>query len=80
MSILEIANERGLAESTIASHLMKYVDNGELDAHKFVNEDIINKVRKFMSDHPECESLKEIREGLNEEVSYDEIRFALKCF
>lgn len=79
MSVTEIANERGLVEGTIVSHLARYVDSGELDAHQFVNEDIINKVRQFKLNNPESEGLKEIREALGEEVSYNEIRFALSC-
>lgn len=79
MSISEIANERGLVEGTIASHLMKFVDNGELDAHEFVSDEIINKVKQYKLDNPECETLKEIYDAFNEEVSYHELRFALKC-
>lgn len=79
MSVTEIANERGFTVDTIYNHLMRYVDSGELDAHQFVNEDIINKVRQFKLNNPESEGLKEIREALGEEVSYNEIRFALSC-
>lgn len=79
MSVTDIANERGFTVDTIYNHLMRYVDSGELDAHQFVNEYIINKVRQFKLNNPESEGLKEIREALGEEVSYNEIRFALKC-
>lgn len=79
MSVTGIANERGLMIDTIYNHLMRYVDFGELDAHQFVREDIINKVRQFKLENPESEGMKKIREGLNEEVSYNEICFALKC-
>lgn len=79
MSVTGIANERGLMIDTIYNHLMRYVDSGELDAHQFVSEDIINKVRQFKLENPESEGMKKIREGLNEEVSYNEICFALKC-
>ena len=79
MSVTEIANERGFTVDTIYNHLLKYVDSGELDAHQFASEDIINKVRLFKLNNPESEGLKEIREALGEEVSYNEIRFALKC-
>lgn len=79
MSVLEIANNRGVTVDTIYNHILRYVDSGELDAHQFVSEDIINKVRQFKLENPESDGLKVIREGLNEEVSYNEIRFALKC-
>lgn len=79
MSVTEIANVRGFTVDTIYNHLLKYVDSGELDAHQFASEDIINKVRLFKLNNPGSEGLKEIREALGEEVSYNEIRFALKC-
>lgn len=79
MSVTEIANERGFTVDTIYNHLMRYVDSGELDAHLFVSEDVINKVRQFKLNNPESEGLKEIREALGEDVSYNEIRFALSC-
>ena len=79
MSVPEIANNRGVTVDTIYNHILRYVDSGELDAHQFVSEDIVNKVRQFKLENPESDGLKVIREGLNEEVSYNEIRFALKC-
>lgn len=79
MSVPEIASERGFTIDTIYNHLLRYVDSGELDAYQFVNEDIINKVRQYKLYNPESKGLKEIHDALNEEVSYNEIRFALRC-
>lgn len=77
-SVQEIANERGLSKETICNHLLRYVESGDLDAHEFVTDEIIERVRQFKFDHPDNESLRNVYEALNEEVSYEEIKFALK--
>lgn len=78
-SIQEVATERGLTIDTISNHLLKYVDSGELDAHEFVSEEIIDKVRQFKTENPECEGCKPILEALDGCASYNEIHFALRC-
>ena len=50
-----------------------------INAHEFVSEDIINKVRQFKTDNPESEGLKPIFDSFDGNVSYNEIRFALMC-
>lgn len=78
-SIQEIAIERGYTIDTISNHLLRYVESEDLDAHEFVSEDIINKVRQFKTDNPESEGLKPIFDSFDGNVSYNEIRFALMC-
>lgn len=79
MTIDEIVEARGLTENTIYNHLMRYMDSGELDARDFVDDEVIDRVRRFIINNPNSESLKEIFEALDEEVSYTDIRIALKC-
>lgn len=41
--------------------------------------DIMNKVRQFKTENPECEGCKPIFEALDGCASYNEIHFALRC-
>lgn len=78
-SIEEIAAERGITPSTVAVHLMRYIDSGDINPHDFVDDEIIESVRQFKIEHPDSEKLKDIHDALNGTVSYEQIRFALKC-
>ena len=72
-TISEIAVERGLAITTIETHLSYFITSGELDVNRFVPKDkqelIAVAVEKFGR-----LSLKLLKDNLPEEISYGEIR------
>jgi len=47
-SIKEIAETRGLAESTIMSHLAKGIESGKVSIHQHLNNKLIDDVRKLI--------------------------------
>ncbi len=74
LSVAEIAQERGMAVSTISSHLGELIEmNQPVALNKLVTADkqtiIINAIEKIGDG-----ALKPIKEHLGEEYSYDEIR------
>jgi hypothetical protein len=56
-TIHEIAEERGLAFSTIASHLSRYVNMGQLDINTFISEEKRNKALEIMENSDELGSV-----------------------
>ena len=75
-TIAEVAKERGFAVSTIESHLLKYVTEGELGIERLVEPDRIAAIQKIVESR-NVTSSTEIREILGEDYSYSEIKFVL---
>jgi hypothetical protein len=68
-----VARERGLAHSTIESHLAGLVETGRIDIGRLLNEEKLKTIDRqlmAMKDKP----LGEIRKALGESYSYGEIR------
>ena len=78
-SIKSIACTRGLKESTIVSHILKINESVSLSNFKKIKpkQEIIDRVEDAIDDFDGDYALKDIREHLDEEVDYDEIRLAL---
>ena len=72
LKVEEIARQRALAPSTIMSHLSHYVIEGELGIRDFVSSSHEQKLREFISSHPDA-SYSEIRAAVGENYSYGEI-------
>lgn len=70
----QVANERGLALTTIMGHLSTYVASGKLDASDFVSEQSIKEVGKYLDEHPEAQSFTEVYHALEGKVSYEDIK------
>ena len=56
-SIDEIAEERGLAVSTVGTHLAKYVEKGELDVNEFVPRERIRLAEEMLQARSSDESI-----------------------
>ncbi len=76
-SIEEISKERNLAISTIYDHLYRLVANNYLLSSEFVPENIIKQIFEAKSQLPNSLKLKEIKELLPEEITYNQIRCVL---
>ncbi|MCU0424494.1 MAG: DNA helicase RecQ [Candidatus Kapabacteria bacterium] len=81
-SVAEIASMRGLAASTIAGHVARFVQAGKIPLHEFVSEEkeevIIQALRD--ADWREGQPLKPIKEALGEAYSYDEIKCVIAAY
>lgn len=76
----EIAKERNLAVSTIYTHLYHLIVNDYLSRSDVVSEEIIEKVTEAYSQFKEEPKLKELKEKLPENISYEQIRCVLAGF
>ena len=77
-SVMQIAQERSLTETTILGHLARYVESGDIDVHKLVSNDVIEKVSEYMSSrNGGAVAIKEVFEYFNETISYGDIRLVL---
>ncbi len=73
-SIDQIVKERNLKINTINSHLAELIRIGKLNVEEIMNEERITPIRKCITENPN-KSLNEIREMLNEEYSFEELRW-----
>ncbi|HMJ09353.1 MAG TPA: RQC domain-containing protein, partial [Pyrinomonadaceae bacterium] len=73
-SISEIAAERGLALSTIESHLARFVETGEVALAEVVPDHKIEPIRKALIELNVETAIGPVKELLGDEYSYGEIR------
>lgn len=76
-TIEQIAEKRGLNQSTIEGHLARYVASGDIDVHEFVDGDTLKKVEAYCMEHPEEKALKPIFEHFDAKISYGVLRMAI---
>lgn len=76
LSPLDIAEERGLALSTIEGHLARFVAKGILDARKLVDEQKFQPAYEYFSKHP-LSTTSDARLVLGDGFSYSELRMVL---
>lgn len=73
----QIAEKRGLNQSTIEGHLARYVASGDIDVHEFVDGDTLQKVEAYCMEHPEEKALKPIFEHFDAKIPYNVLRMAI---
>ena len=76
-TIEQIAEKRGLNQSTIEGHLARYVASGDIDVHEFVDGNTLQKVEAYCMEHPEEKALKPIFEHLDAKIPYSVLRMAI---
>lgn len=76
-TIEQIAEKRGLNQSTIEGHLARYVASGDIDVHEFVDADTLEKVEAYCMEHPEEKALKPIFEHFDAKIPYNVLRMAI---
>lgn len=76
-TIEQIAEKRGLNQSTIEGHLARYVASGDIDVHEFVEGDTLQKVEAYCMEHPEEKALKPIFEHFDAKIPYSVLRMAI---
>ena len=81
LTVSMIANQRGLNENTIYSHLSSLYAGGEdIDIYKFVTESELGLVIDFAKRMEPPITLRPIFEAFEEKISYTKIKFALAHF
>ena len=76
-TVEQIAEKRGLNQSTIEGHLARYVASGDIDVHEFVDGDTLEKVEAYCEKHPEEKALKPIFEHFDAKIPYGVLRMAI---
>lgn len=76
-TVNQIAEKRGLNQSTIEGHLARYVASGGIDVHEFVDGDTLQKVEAYCMERPEEKALKPIFEYFDAKISYGVLRMAI---
>lgn len=76
-TVEQIAEKRGLNQSTIEGHLARYVASGDIDVHEFVDGDTLQKVEAYCMEHPEEKALKPIFEHFDTKIPYNVLRMAI---
>lgn len=78
LSIEEICKKRDLKDTTVYSHLAKLALDGEqIDLYKFVDIDMVNRIKQAQIELDNPEALKPYFEHFEEKVPYFQIRLAL---
>jgi energy-coupling factor transporter ATP-binding protein EcfA2 len=75
-SIGQIAQFRGIKESTVYSHLAEGVEQGKIQAEKLVPKNDLEKMVRLIKEHAFV-SLKETKDYFGEEHSYEQIKIAM---
>lgn len=76
-TVEQIAEKRGLNQSTIEGHLARYVASGDIDVHEFVEGVTLRKVEAYCMEHPEEKALKPIFEHFDAKIPYNVLRMAI---
>lgn len=76
-TVEQIAEKRGLNQSTIEGHLARYVASGDIDVHEFVDDDTLQKVEAYCMEHPEEKALKPIFEHFDAKIPYGVLRMSI---
>lgn len=78
MTIEQIAAERGLAASTIFTHLINYVESGQIGIDSLISNEHSVEIRSYFASNSIPASLKDIKEALSPSITYEEIRLFMK--
>lgn len=77
MEISEIARERGVTNSTVENHLVRFIPTGEIGLEDLVPEFKIEEIRGAVERFRDVGALSPIKEYLGNEFTYGEIRAVL---
>ena len=79
MNAEEIAKQRAMALTTIEGHLAEFISSGELDVFEFLDESLLEKIRKA-GEKVGYDKLTPLKEFLQNQASYGQIRMAINHF
>ncbi len=76
-SLSEVARARNLAESTIAGHLAQCIAEGKLDVYELTTKKVLDRIMTNLNDTADGIGLSALKERFGDEVSYNELKWAL---
>ena len=71
----QIAGNRGLSPATIATHLEKFVETGELDISKLIEHRKLNNIIAVLQQQVGFTGLKTLKEQLGDDYTFTEIKW-----
>lgn len=77
-SLAEIAEERGLKESTIRGHLVHWVGKGEVPVTTLVSQEYYDLIAPYLKSNPD-QPLSEVFQHFEQKIGFDELR-AVRSF
>lgn len=78
MSIQEIAAERQMAEDTVVSHVIHWLEHGEvIQTDHLLEKEILQRIDEAVEDPAEPLKLGELYASLNEEIPYPALKLGL---
>jgi len=75
-SVAKIALERNLTEATVAGHLMKYIESGEITVLQLLPREKLDRIATALVDY-KFTSLKEAKDYLGNDIEFHEIRWVM---
>jgi uncharacterized protein YpbB len=76
LSPADISKQRTLAMATVMGHLLSFIPSGDIQAENLVNTEKIEKILEVVR-NPEVSGLRNAKDLLGDDFSYDEIRAVL---
>ncbi len=71
-----IAEARGFSVSTVAGHLTRFIESGEIDVHDFVDAPMVDEIISVLNTQ-EFTGLRQIYDHFMERYSYEELRYVI---
>lgn len=72
-TVSDIAQERGVAVSTVEGHLAQFISAGQLSVYELIPAKKVETIRAYLEKHTP-KTLTEAKAGLGDEVTFGEIR------
>ena len=76
----EIAEQRGLALTTVEGHLATFVGSGELEISRFMSKQKLEKILSTIKMSGQSYALKPVKDLLSDDFSYGEIKMAMEYY
>ena len=77
LSIKEIAKERSLTTGTIENHLANYITTGDIDVLELIELKRYKKIRNEIEDAGEVKGLTALKEKVDSDITYMELKMVL---
>ncbi len=77
MSVADIAKERSLVESTVYSHLVRFIKTGEIQPEELIGKEKFSEIMDFLESHSFSGSVSPLYAEAEGKYSYEELRVGL---
>lgn len=77
MSVADIAKERSLVESTVYSHLTRFIKTGEIQPEELIGKEKFSEIMDFLESHSFSGSVSPLYAEAEGKYSYEELKVGL---